>query len=99
MTTVPNSAVSSIGNGSTGTVTLLKDGKAVRQIVTTGAVGDTTTEITQGLTVGQVVVLADPTTEVPTSSTTSTRTGGFGGGGATFGGGNFGGGTGARRGG
>lgn len=103
--TVPNSAISSTGSGSIGSVTLHQDGKAVRQMVTIGAVGNTTTEITEGLTVGQVVVLADPSTEVPTSSTTSNRTGGFGPAGVTFGGGNiisgggFSGGTGARRGG
>lgn len=103
--TVPNSAIRATGNGPTASVLLFKDGQAVRQMVTTGAVGEVTTEIADGLTVGQVIVLADPSAAVPTSSTTSTRTGGLGGGAVTFGGGTsgggggFAGGAGGRRGG
>ena len=90
--TVPNSALSSTGTGSTGYVTLLENGKAVRRTVTFGAVGSATTEIVSGLEKGATVVLADRSQSVPASSTSSTRT--FGGGntfvpgGAQFGGGN-----------
>ncbi|MGQ0846861.1 MAG: HlyD family efflux transporter periplasmic adaptor subunit [Sporichthyaceae bacterium] len=88
--TVPNSALAATGNGSTASVTLIEDGKPVRRQVVVGAVGHSATEIAEGLTVGQVVILADPSTEVPTSSTASTRTvgpGGFGGTGSGLGGG------------
>jgi multidrug efflux pump subunit AcrA (membrane-fusion protein) len=87
--TVPNSAVTATGTGATAFVTLLQDGKAVRQTVTTGAVGSTVTEIVSGLTAGQSVVIANPSAAVPASSTTA-NTRGFGG---NFGGGNFGGGN------
>jgi ABC-type hemin transport system substrate-binding protein len=86
---VPNSAVTSTGTGANAFVTLMQNGKPVRQSVTTGAVGATVTEIVSGLTPGQTVVLADTTAAVPASSTTA-NTRGFGGGG--FGGGGFGGG-------
>jgi multidrug efflux pump subunit AcrA (membrane-fusion protein) len=84
--TVPNSAVTSTGSGATGFVTLLQDGKTTRQVVTTGAVGTTVTQIVSGLTAGQTVVLADSSADVPASSTTANTNRGFGGGG-TFGGG------------
>jgi HlyD family secretion protein len=80
--TVPNSALTSTGAGSTGYVTLLENGTTTRRTVTYGAVGPATTEITSGLEKGATVVLADPSQDVPASSTSSTRT--FGGG--TFGG-------------
>lgn len=87
--TVPNSAVTATGTGANAFVTLIQDGKAVRQTVTTGAVGSTVTEIVSGLTAGQSVVIANPSAAVPASSTTA-NTRGFGG---NFGGGNFGGGN------
>lgn len=76
--TVPNSAVSATGTGSTASVTILRDGKPARQIVQTGAVGLTLTEVTSRLAAGDVVVLADPSAAVPASSTTARRTGGLG---------------------
>jgi len=51
--TVPNSAVTATGTGGTGYVMLLQNGKAVRQTVTTGAVGATVTQIVTGVTAGQ----------------------------------------------
>jgi multidrug efflux pump subunit AcrA (membrane-fusion protein) len=77
------------------TVTLLRAGKQIVQVVTTGLVGDATTEITSGVNEGDVVVT--PTVNITTSGTGTgtgaTRTGGFGGtgtgagGGGVFGGG------------
>jgi macrolide-specific efflux system membrane fusion protein len=84
--TVPNSAVTATGSGATAYVTLIQNGKAVRQTVTTGAVGTTLTQIVSGVTAGQTVALADASADVPASSTTATT----GGGGGNFtGGGNF----------
>jgi multidrug efflux pump subunit AcrA (membrane-fusion protein) len=80
--TVPNSAVTSTGTGATAFVTLLQNGKATRQTVTTGAVGTTVTQIVSGVTAGQTIVLADNSADVPASSTTANTTRGFGGGGA-----------------
>ena len=57
----------------------------------TGAVGETWTQITDGLDVGQTVVLADLDAPLPTSATDTQSTGGFGGPGG-FGGGGGGGG-------
>jgi multidrug efflux pump subunit AcrA (membrane-fusion protein) len=85
------------------TVTLLRSGKQIPQVVEIGLVGDQTTEITSGVTQGDVVVA--PTVSITATGTgTGTRTttgaGGLGGaggaGGAFFGGG---GGGGAGRGG
>jgi RND family efflux transporter MFP subunit len=83
--TVPNSAVTATGSGATAYVTLIQNGKAVRQTVTTGAVGTTLTQIIDGVTAGQTVALADASADVPASSTTATT----GGGGNFTGGGNF----------
>ncbi len=84
---VPTSAVT-FQNGRS-TVTVLDDGTPSTVTVQTGAVGDTWTEITDGLDVGQTVVLADLDAPLPSSATDSQgTTGGFGGG---FGGGGFGG--------
>jgi multidrug efflux pump subunit AcrA (membrane-fusion protein) len=100
--TVPNSAITTIST-TTGVVTVVAGGTTTRTPVTLGAVGETRTQITKGLKVGQHVLLADPSQAVPTSSTTTTRlggagglggTGGFGGGTGGFGGGFGGGGTG-----
>jgi RND family efflux transporter MFP subunit len=80
--TVPNSAVTATGSGATAYVTLVQNGQAVRQTVTTGAVGATLTQILTGVTVGQTVVLADASADVPASSTTANfPAGGFPGGG------------------
>lgn len=73
--TVPNSAL----RGSS--VTVLVKGKPTTVRVTTGAKGALTTEVTKGLSVGQLVVIADLSEELPTSSTTTNRNrvGGFNG--------------------
>jgi HlyD family secretion protein len=90
--------------GGTSTVTLMRSGKQVVQTVTTGLVGDQTTEITTGVNEGDTVVT--PTVSVARTGTgTGTGTGtagagagagglggGAGGGGAGFGGGGGGGG-------
>lgn len=75
--TVTNQAITHVGSNSF--VTLLgKDGKTeTRQLIQTGVVGDTFTEVTGGLNVGDRVVL--PQLRAPTGTT--------GGGGARFGGG------------
>jgi trimeric autotransporter adhesin len=75
---VPTSAVHTTSTGSY--VYLDKAGKEVRQTVKMGLVGDVYSQITSGLTQGQVVVLADPSESVPSSSTNSTsnRFGGTG---------------------
>lgn len=85
--TVPNSALTPTGNGSSSFVTLIQDGKPVRKTVTVGAVGKTRTAVTEGLAEGDTVVLADADSDVPASSTTSTGPTGFGGGGQMRGGG------------
>lgn len=83
--TVPASAVSD------GVVNVIgDDGSAVRTRVTTGVVGATRVEITDGLEAGDEVVLADLDQALP-SSDDSDQQSGFGGGG--FGGGGFGGGN------
>ncbi|HEY2831658.1 MAG TPA: efflux RND transporter periplasmic adaptor subunit [Sporichthyaceae bacterium] len=74
--TVPNSAVTATGSGATAYVTLVQNGQAVRQTVTTGAVGATLTQILTGVTAGQTVVLADASADVPASSTTANTGGG-----------------------
>lgn len=83
--------------GGTATVTLLRSGKQIVQAVTTGLVGDATTEITSGVNEGDTVVT--PTVSVTTGAATGTGTGatragglggasgGAGGAGALFGGG------------
>jgi trimeric autotransporter adhesin len=80
--TVPNSALTPIGNGQALALTL-KDGVATRALVKTGYAGTLTTQITSGLTKGQQVVLADLGTALPTNTTNSRR---FGVGGGTAGG-------------
>ena len=78
--TVPSSAVSTTGRT---TVTLMTDGKKVLTPVTVGVVGSTRTSITQGVTKGQEVVIADLSAELPSGDGSSTRipgSGGFGGG-------------------
>ena len=75
--------------GGTATVTLLRSGKQIVQAVTTGLVGDATTEITSGVNEGDTVVT--PTVSVTTGAATgtgtgATRTGGLGGAGGGAGG-------------
>ncbi|MCU1394426.1 MAG: efflux transporter, family, subunit [Ilumatobacteraceae bacterium] len=81
--TVPTSAVTT--DGTQHTVTVLDGTTTTVTRVQVGVVGSTWTEITNGLTAGQQVVLADLGSALPTSATaasnatTSNRTGGFGG--------------------
>jgi len=92
--TVPTSAVHTT-NG-LHVVTVLANGKTSSVVVRVGVVGATATQITSGLQVGQVVVLADLHAAVP-SSNTSTRLansltgGGNGNGNGVLGGGGLGG--------
>jgi RND family efflux transporter MFP subunit len=88
---VPTSAVhTSAANDSY--VYLDEAGKEVRQKVTTGLVGDVYTQIASGLELGDVIVLANPSEAVPSSSTNTTSTaktlggssGGFTGGAGRF---------------
>jgi len=83
--TVPTSAVSD------GSVEVYDGGTISRARVTTSLVGQTRTVVTSGLKAGQKVVLADASTALPTtdSTTTNTRGGSFGGG--SFGGASVGG--------
>jgi HlyD family secretion protein len=97
--TVPTSAVHVSGQGAT--VRVLANGQVSDVTVQRGAVGAQLTEITSGLTVGQVVVLADRTQQLPSTSTnqgsglsgltnrSTTRVGVGGGGGFAPGGGTF----------
>ncbi|MDQ1419678.1 MAG: hypothetical protein QOJ52_1640 [Acidimicrobiaceae bacterium] len=82
--------------GGTSSVTLIRSGKQIVQAVTTGLVGDQTTEIVSGVTQGDIV--ATPAVSVTTGAGTGTGTGtgatnragagaGAGGAGAFFGGG------------
>ena len=78
--TVPNSALTRLGGASFVNV-LGRDGKEVRTRVTTGVVGDSTTEITQGLSAGDKVVLPQLRTTTGTTNRAGAGGGGFGGGG------------------
>lgn len=64
--TVPVSAVSGVSAGS-GTVQVLADGATRATTVAVGAVGGGKVQVEDGLTAGQVVVLADPTTPLPSA--------------------------------
>jgi len=76
---VPTSAVTPTGTG-TATVSVLESGSETAKSVTvkTGAVGGGWVQITEGITAGDKVVLADNTAELPTNTsnrrTTSTST-------------------------
>lgn len=80
---VPTSAVHT--NGATSYVLVPKGGSEQEQRVTVGVVGAVYTQITAGLSKGTAVILANPSTKVPSSSTASntgagatrTFTGGF----------------------
>lgn len=63
--TVPSSAVTT--NGARSTVSLLKNGEPTTVRVTVGAVGSSLTEVKNGVTKGQEVVLADLDAALPTS--------------------------------
>ena len=76
--TVPTSAVTR--SGATATVTRLNDGTPETVTVTLGAIGSERTEIVDGLSEGDVVVLADLTQEIATEEEeTSTGLTGLGG--------------------
>jgi uncharacterized membrane protein YgcG len=90
VTTVPSSAVQTVGSIHLVTVVENNTTKTIR--VTVGTVGDVLTQVTSGVSRGQVVSLANLNAALPASSGTVTR-GGFGG--AGFGGAGFGGGGGA----
>jgi multidrug efflux pump subunit AcrA (membrane-fusion protein) len=93
---LPSAAITTTGPIST--VTVVSNGTKKVTRVTTGLVGDSTTQIDSGLKVGQVV--AEPVASVSAATTTgSGLTGGGLGGGLTGGGGFFGGGGGGRFGG
>lgn len=68
--TVPNSALTPLGDGQAMALTI-KNGVATRALVKTGYVGMLSTQITSGLTSGQQVVLADLSTALPTNTTSS----------------------------
>ena len=86
--TVPASAVAMVSTG-TGVVTILKDGIATRTTVRTGAVGGGLVQVTEGLTAGQEVVIADRSEPLPTATTSSRWLTGGGVGGGPQGGGGF----------
>jgi multidrug efflux pump subunit AcrA (membrane-fusion protein) len=89
---VPTAAVR--GSGTSGTVTVMKNGKQSTVQVIVGVRGDSTDEIASGLTVGEQVVVATTraTSSSPTGTGTGTgRLGGLGGGGFGGGGGGLGG--------
>jgi HlyD family secretion protein len=70
---VPTSAVHTSATDDS-YVYLDEAGKEVRQKVTVGLVGDVYTQITSGLSAGTVVVLANPSEAVPSSSTNTSST-------------------------
>jgi multidrug efflux pump subunit AcrA (membrane-fusion protein) len=82
--TVPSSAVTHAGSGSTGIVRVLTGEQATPTSVRIGAVGPVRTEIVSGLRAGQRVVLADLSAALPSSSTGARFGGGFSGGGPSF---------------
>jgi multidrug efflux pump subunit AcrA (membrane-fusion protein) len=90
--TVPSSAVTRLGPGRA-VVTTLRSGVPSRTVVTVGAVGLTSTQVT-GLTLGQTVVLADLDTPLPSNANGLRGVRGFGGGGGFGGGSGFGAGAG-----
>jgi uncharacterized membrane protein YgcG len=101
---VPNAAVT--GTGSSGTVTVLRNGKQTHQQVVVGLRGNTRTQIISGLNAGDQVVIKTvlpPLTAASSGASSSSgtlggtgaRPGGLGGGGGFFGGGGAGRGAGA----
>jgi hypothetical protein len=71
--TVPTSAVHV--TGSRATVEVLRSGSPVTVVVTRGAVGTLLTEITSGVSVGDVVVLADLSQPLPSQQSSSSSAG------------------------
>ena len=69
---VPTSAITTVG--SLHTVQVLKAGKATTVRVQIGVVGATWTEITNGVSVGDEVVLADLGAALPNSATDVSKT-------------------------
>jgi tagatose-1,6-bisphosphate aldolase len=65
---VPTSAVNQ--RGALDYVLVLKGGTARPQLISVGSVGAIYTQVTQGLTSGQRVVLADPNQPIPTNTIT-----------------------------
>lgn len=92
VTTVPSSAVRTIGTSHVVNVVVSGSIKAVR--VTLGTVGDALTQVTSGVAPGDEVSLANLEEPLPSTSTATTRAGlgGLGGSGTFPGGGSFGGG-------
>jgi multidrug efflux pump subunit AcrA (membrane-fusion protein) len=88
--TVPNSALTPLGNGQAVALTF-RNGVATRALVKTGYAGMLTTQVTSGLRAGQQVVLADLSTALPTNTTSSRRFGVGGGAGGGLAGGGLGG--------
>jgi len=80
---VPSAAITTTGTRST--VEVLKNGKETETPVTTGLVGNSDTQITSGLTAGEVLV--EPTVSIASTGATSSSTTGGGGGFAGLGGG------------
>ena len=93
---LPTSAITTTGRLST--VTLLKNGKQTTQTVTTGLAGDTDTQITSGLSAGDVVVEPSVTADAAPVPVAPARAPAASGGGAGFFGGGGGGAPGRRRG-
>ncbi len=93
VTTVPTSAVRSVGTFHL--VTAMKDGTPTPVRVTLGTVGDILTQVTSGVTRGQVVSLASLDEPLPSTSSTTSRFGGAGSLGGRPDGAGFGGGFGA----
>ncbi|MEO7070339.1 MAG: HlyD family efflux transporter periplasmic adaptor subunit [Nostocoides sp.] len=81
--TVPVSALAGINQG-TGSITVLKGSATSDERVTVGAIGQGLAQILTGLSLGQVVVLADASRPLPSANPLTARLGGRGGG---FGGG------------
>ncbi len=87
--TVPTTAVTR-RTATAGTVLVVKDGEATRTQVTLGAMGGARIAVTEGLTSGQEVVIADLDAALPSSDSSSTTRsfgGGMGGAGGFSGGG------------
>ena len=68
--TVPVSAVTGVSAG-TGSVQVVSGGTVKAATVTVGAVGQGKVQVDEGLTAGQVVVLADPSAALPSSDSTN----------------------------